>query len=173
VRQEGNDLVSALWQRTLSHQAGAEAVRPVRLSEPHGERGEGGWYGEQRRPLAQHRSPDRGVGCEPPPTVVGSPGDVSCDMGVPHHRWAESASPMRLPTRTLVSPEHSRQGKPAARPADSAAATGGRRTRMPVRNRPERGGLHRGTSPPATAGGLPPGLSAREHLTHRRRRQSR
>jgi hypothetical protein len=30
-----------------------------------------------------------------PLSVVGSQGDVSCDMGSQHHRWTESASPIR------------------------------------------------------------------------------
>ena len=80
-----------------------------------------------------------------PPTVVGARGYVSCDMGRQQHRWIERAEPMWLLKRNLVSPSRSCQGTHAARPADSAAGTGGRRKRMSVCKRPERGCPHRGT----------------------------
>jgi hypothetical protein len=46
-----------------------------------------------------------------PPTVVGSRGDVSCDMGSQHHRWIESLT--HLVTQAEL-------GKPVALPPGKA-----------------------------------------------------
>jgi hypothetical protein len=53
-----------------------------------------------------------------PPTVVGSRGQMSCDMGSQHHRWTESAVPIHVTQAEL--------GKPVALPRGKADRKGRR-----------------------------------------------
>lgn len=89
------------------------------------------------------------------------------------HRRTGGASPSVVLPRNVVTPYPSRQGQQPARGAYGGAGTGGGSKRRPGGNGRDRECAVAATSSHAQASRLPSGLSARERLTNRSRRQSR
>ena len=89
------------------------------------------------------------------------------------HRRTGGAYPIVVFTRNVVNPYPSRQGQRPARGAYGGAGIGGGRKRRPGCNGRDRGCATVATDPHAQAGRLPSGLSARERLANRPRRQGR
>ncbi len=104
--------------------------------------------------------------------VAGTGACLSPVVDTQRHRRIERTYPIWLSTRNTVSPSASQQGRSVARPTDGRAGKGRWRKRRAVRNGPHRDCVT-ATLSPVKAGRLPPGLSSRERLANRLRRQSR